>query len=134
MDQSLEQRLKAVTAEVSDALGVQVRAALQAAHDRTSDSLEELRSDLESVQSLPQQMARALTMVRDAVTEIAAAQEAVGERIGVLSEELPAKLTEEVSAVIERRLEDRLDAILHLIDARLPEPPSRKRRWWRRSP
>lgn len=146
VEQLLERRLRTIPSEVSEALGLRMRAAFEAAQDRTSGSLEgirttlagveerlaaslttladsletvpagtrgamdaaldRLRTDLETVHAIPRQMARALTIVRDAVGEIAASQEAVGERLGGLSDEMRRVRDEVISRAAA--LDDRI--------------------------
>jgi len=146
VERLLERRLKTIPSEVSEALGLRMRAAFEAVQDRTSGSLDglratlagveerlastlttladsletlpagtrgamdaaldRLRADLETVHAIPQQMARALTIVRDAVGEIAGSQEAVGERIGDLSQEMTRVRDEVVRRAIA--LDDRI--------------------------
>ena len=126
IERELDRRLATMPAELSDAFGVRVRAALDAVHDRTVGSLEGLRAsmagveerlsahltviaelleqspftvrdavgaasasirgDLEVVQTLPQHVARALQVMRDAVSEIAGTEEAVGRQLQALTE------------------------------------------------
>lgn len=164
-----EPPLHADPEQVSAALGVRVRAALEAVQDRTSGSLEGLRSalagveerlagsvaqlqsgledvptstrsmvdaaverlraDLDAVHLLPQQIARALTIVRDAVGEIASAQEAVGERMAALAAEMEAVRE---AATARNEADERLATALEEIRWALTASRRRRRGLFRR--
>lgn len=101
----VEERLTSNLASLQQAMAdipATVRAAVE-------DAMAPVRDDLEVVRGLPPQVGRALHVVREAVAEIAAAQQALGERVEELRRDAAA-IRDEVAERMERV--DRLSGVI----------------------
>ena len=158
IERELDRRLATIPAELSDVVGLRVRAALDAVGDRTAGGLDGLRAsvagveeritahltviaelleqsplavrdavrgaaasirgDLETVQTLPQHVARALKVMQDAVAEIAGTEEAVGRQLEALTDAV-GRIRGDVAGLaarVDQRIA-RLDAVSGVLES-----------------
>lgn len=89
-----------------------------AVRDAVRGAAAAIRGDLEVVQTLPQHVARALQVMRDAVAEIAGTEEAVGRQLEVLTESV-GSIRGDVAALaarVDQRIA-RLDAMTGVLES-----------------